>query len=231
VVAGGAVMTRILVVEDEPGIALGLEEDLTLEGYAVEIVRDGDSALRRAREGRFDLILLDVMLPGKDGFQVCRELRRLGSSTPIIVLTARTNEAEKVLGLQLGADDYVSKPFSPLELRARIQAVLRRSAGVAPPDIYRFDDVEVDFARGEVRRNGAIVDLTPVEFKLLAAFIGSAGRVLSRSQLLDKVWNDSVCGDRVVDTHVSNLRRKLEVNPSSPQHLISVRGLGYRFDT
>ena len=224
-------MTRILVVEDEPGIALGLEEDLTLEGYAVEIVRDGDSALRRAREGRFDMILLDVMLPGKDGFQVCRELRRLGSSTPIIVLTARTNEAEKVLGLQLGADDYVSKPFSPLELRARIQAVLRRSAGVAPPDIYRFGDVQVDFARGEVRRNGAIVDLTPVEFKLLAAFIASAGRVLSRSQLLDKVWNDSVCGDRVVDTHVSNLRRKLEVNPSSPQHLISVRGMGYRFDT
>lgn len=223
-------MTRILVVEDEPGIAMGLEEDLTLEGYAVEIVRDGDSALRRAREGRFDMILLDVMLPGKDGFQVCRELRRLGSSTPIIVLTARTNEAEKVLGLQLGADDYVSKPFSPLELRARIQAVLRRSAGVAPPEIYRFGDVEVDFARGEVRRNGAIVDLTPVEFKLLAAFIGSAGRVLSRSQLLDKVWNDSVCGDRVVDTHVSNLRRKLEVNPSSPQYLISVRGMGYRFD-
>ena len=111
-------MTRILVVEDEPGIALGLEEDLTLEGYVVEIVRDGDTALRRAKEGRFDMILLDVMLPGKDGFQVCRELRRLGSSTPIIVLTARTNEAEKVLGLQLGADDYVSKPFSPLELRA-----------------------------------------------------------------------------------------------------------------
>lgn len=223
-------MTRILVVEDEPGIALGLEEDLTLEGYAVEIVRDGDSALRRAREGRFDMILLDVMLPGKDGFQVCRELRRLGNHTPIIVLTARTNEAEKVLGLQLGADDYVSKPFSPLELRARIQAVLRRSAGVAPPDIYTFGDVHVDFARGEVRRNGAVVDLTPVEFKLLAAFIGSAGRVLSRSQLLDKVWNDSVCGDRVVDTHVSNLRRKLEVEPSSPRHLISVRGMGYRFD-
>ena len=223
-------MTKILVVEDEPGIALGLEEDLTLEGYVVEIVRDGDSALRRAREGRFDMILLDVMLPGKDGFQVCRELRRLGIATPIIVLTARAGEAEKVLGLQLGADDYVSKPFSPLELRARIQAVLRRASGQAPSDIYRFGDIEVDFARGEVRRKGLVVDMTPVEFKLLAAFVGSAGRVLSRSQLLDKVWTDTACVDRVIDTHVSNLRRKLEPVPSSPRHLISVRGMGYRFD-
>jgi DNA-binding response OmpR family regulator len=223
-------MKRILVVEDEPGIALGLEEDLTLEGYGVEVVADGDTAVLRAREGRFDLILLDVMLPRKDGFQVCRELRRSGVNTPLILLTARAQEAEKVLGLQLGADDYVTKPFSPLELRARIEAVLRRASGVAAPDTYTFGDVGVDFARCEVRRGGKAVEITPVEFKLLAAFIRHRGRVLSRQQLMDQVWTDTVCGDRVVDTHVSNLRKKIEPDPSEPRYVMSIRGMGYRFD-
>jgi DNA-binding response OmpR family regulator len=223
-------MTRILVVEDEPGIALGLEEDLTIEGYTVEIAVDGDAAVRRAREGQFSLILLDVMLPRKDGFQVCRELRRAGVKTPIIMLTARSQETEKVLGLQIGADDYVTKPFSPLELRARIEAVLRRAGGSPEPEVYRFGDVEVDFARCELRRSGALVEVTPIEIKLLSAFVGSRGRVLSRQQLLDKVWADTSCGERVVDTHVSNLRRKIEDDPSEPRHLVSVRGIGYRFD-
>jgi DNA-binding response OmpR family regulator len=223
-------MTRILVVEDEPGIALGLEEDLTIEGYGVEVAADGDTAVRRAREGRFDLILLDVMLPRKDGFQVCRELRHGGIDTPIILLTARAQEAEKVLGLQLGADDYVAKPFSPLELRARIQAVLRRASGPAAAESYRFGDVDVDFARCELRRRDKVVEITPVEFKLLASFIRNRGRVLSRQQLLDKVWTDTTCGDRVVDTHVSNLRKKIEENPAEPKYLVSVRGMGYRFD-
>ena len=223
-------MTTILVVEDERGIALGLEEDLTLEGYAVEIARDGEEALRRAREQAFGLILLDVMLPGKDGFQVCRELRKGGVQTPIILLTARTQEAEKVLGLQLGADDYVSKPFSPLELRARIQAVLRRTAGPAAVEVHRFGDAEIDLARGEVRRDGRVVDLTPVEFKLLAEFVRRRGRVLSRRQLLDAVWGDAHCVERVVDTHVSNLRRKIEPSPDEPRHIVSLRGMGYRFD-
>jgi DNA-binding response OmpR family regulator len=223
-------MTRILVVEDEHGIALGLEEDLTLEGYGVEVAADGETAVRRAREGSFDLILLDVMLPRKDGFQVCRELRHGGLRTPIILLTARALEAEKVLGLQLGADDYVTKPFSPLELRARIQAVLRRTAGPAAPDTYRFGDAEVDSVRCELRRAGRPVEITPVEFKLLATFIRSRGRVLSRQQLLDQVWTDATCGDRVVDTHVSNLRKKIEENPAEPKYLVSVRGMGYRFD-
>jgi DNA-binding response OmpR family regulator len=223
-------MIRILVVEDEPGIALGLEEDLTIEGYDVEIARDGETAVRHAREAQFDLILLDVMLPKKDGFQVCRELRHAGVRTPVILLTARTQEAEKVLGLQIGADDYVTKPFSPLELRARIQAVLRRAGGPPEPEIYRFGDAEVDFARCELRRGTRVVNVTPVEFKLLSAFIGSRGRVLSRAQLLDKVWPDTACGDRVVDTHVSNLRRKIETNPAEPRYLVSVRGMGYRFD-
>jgi len=224
-------VTSILVVEDERGIALGLEEDLTLEGYEVEIARDGEQALRRARERAFSLILLDVMLPGKDGFQVCRELRRGGIATPIILLTARTAETEKVLGLQLGADDYVSKPFSPLELRARIQAVLRRAGGATTAaDRYRFGDVEIDLARGEVTRGGRVVDVTPVEFKLLATFVASRGRVLSRRHLLDAVWGDISCVERVVDTHMSNLRKKIEPDPAAPRYLVSLRGMGYRFD-
>ncbi|MBI5085440.1 MAG: response regulator transcription factor [Acidobacteria bacterium] len=223
-------MSRILVVEDDPGIALGLEEDLTLEGYGVETVSDGEAAVERASRGAFDLIVLDVMLPRKDGFQVCRELRRGGVTTPIILLTARTQEAEKVLGLQLGADDYVTKPFSPLELRARIQAVLRRTAGPAPAEIERFGDMELDLARCELRRAGERVDVTAVEFKLLCAFVRNRGRVLSRQNLLDKVWEGTECVDRVVDTHVSNLRRKIEPEPASPRYLVSVRGMGYRFD-
>jgi two-component system alkaline phosphatase synthesis response regulator PhoP len=222
-------MITVLVAEDEPGIALGLEEDLTLEGYGVEVAGDGETAVRRARDAQFDLILLDVMLPRKDGFQVCRELRRGGIQTPIILLTARSQEAEKVLGLQLGADDYVTKPFSPLELRARIQAVLRRVAGPVA-ETYRFGDVAVDFARCELRRGGKLVEITPVEFKLLATFIRHRGRVLSRQQLLDQVWTDATCGDRVVDTHVSNLRKKIEEKPAEPRYLASVRGMGYRFD-
>jgi DNA-binding response OmpR family regulator len=223
-------MTRILIVEDDAGIALGLEEDLSIEGYGVEVVRDGETAIRRAREGSFNLILLDVMLPGKDGFAVCRELRRGGVSTPIILLTARAAEAEKVLGLQLGADDYLTKPFSPLELRARIQAVLRRASGATESDIYRFGDVEVDFGRCELRRGGGLVPVTPVEFKLLSAFVRSRGRVLTRQQLLDQVWSDVSCGDRVVDTHVANLRKKIEPDPTEPRYVASVRGMGYRFD-
>ena len=221
---------RILVVEDEPGIALGLQEDLSLEGYDVDVVGDGDTAATRAKENAFDLILLDVMLPGKDGFQVCRELRRSGVHTPIILLTARAQEAEKVLGLQLGADDYVTKPFSPMELLARVQAVLRRASGLAAPDIFRFSDMEVDFGRCELRRAGRRIELTAVEFKLLAAFVQRRGRVLSREQILDAVWTDATCSDRVVDTHVANLRKKIEKNPSEPEYLLSVRGMGYRFD-
>ena len=222
-------IAQILIVEDDAGIALGLEEDLSIEGYGVEVVRDGETAVRRAREGQVDLILLDVMLPGKDGFAVCRELRKSGVATPIILLTARAAEAEKVLGLQLGADDYLTKPFSPLELRARIHAVLRRTRG-REPDIYRFGDTEVDFARCELRRSGEVVPITQVEFKLLTAFVRSRGRVLSREQLLDQVWADVNCGDRVVDTHVANLRKKIEPDSAAPRYLASVRGMGYRFD-
>jgi DNA-binding response OmpR family regulator len=223
-------MKRILVVEDEPAIAFGLQLDLTSEGYEVEIESDGESALQRAQEGAFDLILLDVMLPGKDGFEICRELRRGGSKTPVIILTAKTQEAEKVLGLEIGADDYVTKPFSPRELRARIKAALRRTADDDSP-IYRFGDAEVDFGRCELRRAGQPVELTALEFKLLTAFVRNSGKVLSRDQLLDLVWGrGTFVTDRVVDNHVVTLRKKIEPEPSEPRYIVSIRGLGYRFD-
>jgi DNA-binding response OmpR family regulator len=163
-------MANILVVEDEPGIAMALEDDLKLEGHEVTLAADGNAALNLLGERSFDLVLLDIMLPGKDGFDVCREARRGGIRTPILMLTARVQEAEKVLGLDLGADDYVTKPYSHHELRARVRALLRRAAEPAS-DRYTFGSVQVDLDRAEARRGGQLVDLTPLEFKLLAAFL------------------------------------------------------------
>ncbi len=221
---------RLLVVEDDDGIALGLEDDLRLEGYDVVVARDGEQAARLATAGSFDLVVLDLMLPKKDGYQVLREVRRAGITTPVIMLTARAQDAEKVLGLELGADDYVTKPFNPMELRARIKAVLRRAAGQAPP-LVRFGDLEVDTRRCEVRRGGAVVPLSTIEFKLLAAFIEERGAVLSRDRLLDLVWGRDIhVTDRAVDNHVVGLRRKIEVDPAAPKFITSVRGMGYRFD-
>ncbi len=223
-------MARILVAEDEPGIALGLKNELVLEGYEVEVVRDGQSAFERARAVAFDLIVLDVMMPLKDGYTVCRELRQAGHRTPILMLTARALEAEKVLGLELGADDYVTKPFSSMELRARVRALLRRAVGDGP-EVARFGVIEADFTRGEVRREGKPVETTAFEFKLLTTFVRRRGRILTREQLLDEVWRpDSSPTDRVIDNHIMNLRRKIEPDPREPRYLVSVRGLGYRFD-
>ena len=223
-------MSRILIVEDEPSIALALEEDLLHEGYETEVVGDGHAAVERGGAGAFDLILLDVMLPGRDGFEVCRELRRAGVDTPIVLLTARTQEAEKVLGLEAGADDYVTKPYSPRELRARVKAHLRRSARQAG-EVFRFGDAELDFTRCELRRGGKVVELSALEFKLLTAFVKRSGRLLTRTQLLDEVWGrDTHVTDRVVDNQVTNLRKKIEPNPDRPQYLVSLRGMGYRFD-
>ncbi len=224
-------MTRILIVEDEPDIALGLEDDLKMEGYEVEVLADGNAACRRALEHSFDLILLDIMLPGKDGFDVCRELRRRGVHSAILMLTAKTQEAEKVMGLELGADDYVTKPFGTRELRARIKALLRRGNHGPSRGTYSFDDVEVDFERGELRNAGQTVELTPIEFRLLSAFIRSRGRILTREQLLDDAWApETFASDRVVDNHIANLRKKIERDPTNPRYLRNVRGLGYRFD-
>jgi two-component system alkaline phosphatase synthesis response regulator PhoP len=224
-------MAKILIVEDEPGIAFGLESDLQTEGYEVAVVGDGTEAVQRARAEAFDMILLDVMLPNKDGFEVCRELRHGGMKTPIILLTAKTQEAEKVLGLDVGADDYVTKPFSPRELRARIRALLRRATPEGGEEVYRFGPCELDLVRFELRRDGRRLDTTTTELKLLAAFVRQRGRVLTRDRLLDEVWGSGISvTDRAVDNYIVSLRKKIEDEPSAPRYLISVRGLGYRFD-
>jgi len=225
-------MARILVVEDEPGIALALEDDLRLEGYEVDVTGDGTVAIARAREGRIDLILLDIMVAGKDGFDVVRELRRTRVTTPIVMLTARTQEAEKVLAFESGADDYVTKPFSPRELRARIGAILRRTRGTDPEGApFKIGDAEVDFERAEIRRAGTTTPLTPLEFKLLQVFAGTKGRILTRDQLIAGAWGPGTfVSDRVVDNHIGSLRRKIEPDAEQPRHLLNVRGLGYRLD-
>jgi DNA-binding response OmpR family regulator len=225
-------MMRILVVEDEPAIAMGLEDDLKIEGYQVEVVRDGAMALSRTLTGTFDLVLLDVMLPAKDGLSVCREVRRAGVRTPIILLTAKGQELDKVLGLEVGADDYVTKPFSPRELVARIKAVLRRSDGTgAIASVYRTDDLMLDFGRFEATRCGVSIELTALEFKLLRALIAHRGQVMTHDQIIAAVWGaDVFISDRVIYTHINNLRRKIEAVPADPKLLVGVRGVGYRFD-
>jgi two-component system, OmpR family, alkaline phosphatase synthesis response regulator PhoP len=223
-------MARILIVEDEPGIAMALEDELTHHGYDVELARDGQTAIDEGRDSRFDAIVLDVMLPRKDGFSVCRELRALGVRTPILMLTAKTEEQDTVRGLEIGADDYLTKPYRPHELRARIQALLRRASDM-PTDTFRFGDVEVNFSRREVTRAGQVAPLTPLEFRLLETFIRHRGRALGRQRLIDEAWgHDTFVTGRVVDNQVTNLRKKVEVNPAAPTFILSVRGFGYRFD-
>ncbi len=220
-------MPHILIVEDEPEISSALAEDLALEGYQVEVAADGPTASIRGRDSTFDLILLDVMLPGKDGFDVCRDLRKAGVQTPILFLTARTHEAEKILGFDLGANDYITKPFSPRELRARIRARLRDAVPrPQPTGAIRFGNVEVNESRAEVRVAGHPIDITTLEFKLLMTFLHNQNRVLTRDQLIDLAWGrDTYVTPRAVDTHIVNLRRKI-----GAEHIASIRGLGYRFD-
>ncbi len=219
---------RILIVEDESSIALGLRDDLKLEGYQVEVVDNGNAAVDLACAEPFDLLLLDVMLPGKSGYDVCREVRSKKPDLPIIMLTAKSHDAEKVLGLEIGADDYVTKPFSPLELRARVKALLRRSQG-SQPTSYAFSSLVLNLERMEVLDGERPIGLTSLEFKLLTALIQNSGVVLSRDRILDLVWGANVViTDRVIDTHIANLRKKLE--PNGSKHISSIRGMGYRFD-
>jgi two-component system alkaline phosphatase synthesis response regulator PhoP len=226
---------KILLVEDEPGLVLTLTDRLECEGYAVVSAREGGEALKKAAEGVYDLILLDVMLPGKSGFDVCRELRSRGSSTPILFLTARGEVADKVVGLKLGGDDYLTKPFDMMELTARVEALLRRGGASAPeagaaPVRYAFGDVEVDFRKAEVTRGKTPVELSALEFKLLKYFIENRGATLSREELLSRVWGyDAAIHSRTVDVHVSGLRQKIEPNPAKPQYVVTVHKLGYRF--
>lgn len=223
---------RILLVEDEPSLVLTLSDRLTAEGYVVESAGDGESGISLAMSGSFDLILLDVMLPGKDGFEVCRELRQHGLEIPILMLTARGQVIDRVVGLRLGADDYLTKPFEMAELLARIEALFRRARGPATPPAgtYSFGDVRVDFRRAEAYRDGAAVSLSALEFKLLAYFIQNRGALLTRDELLDKVWGyDAMPVTRTVDVHVASLRQKLERNPSRPEFILTVHRRGYRF--
>ena len=226
-------MPRILVIEDEPTIAMGLQDDLRLEGHIVDLVTDGLAGEAAALGNQHDLILLDLMLPSKDGLSVCRSLRMAGVHTPIIMLTARSQELDKVLGLELGADDYITKPFSPRELVARINAVLRRTNDppAGTPPVIRTGDLTIDFGRFEVSRNGRPIDLTAIEFKLLRALVAHRGQVLTHDQIIEEVWGkDIFLSDRVIYTHVNNLRQKIEATPGTPRLVVGVRSVGYRFD-
>jgi two-component system alkaline phosphatase synthesis response regulator PhoP len=223
---------RILLVEDEPGLVVTLTDRLRNEGYAVETASDGETGLHRAMSESFDLIILDVMLPKKNGFDLCRDLRQRGISSPILMLTARGQVVDKVVGLKLGADDYVTKPFEMMELLARIETLLRRiPTAVAPTaDAYQFGPIRVDFRRAEVSREGQPVELSAREFQLLRYFIEHRGDVLSREALLNDVWGyHAVPSTRTVDVHVAWLRQKLEANPRHPQFILTVHGLGYKF--
>ena len=224
---------KVLLIEDEPSLALTLEDRLRAEGYEVESVADGLEGYERALRESFDLLLLDLHLPGKGGLDICRDLRREGRDLPILMLTARGQVIDKVVGLKLGADDYLSKPFDMMELQARLEALLRRSGGPAagaPASRYRFGEVEVDFEAAEVSKAGQKVELSALELRLLRHFLERRGKVVSRDELLDKVWGyDSSSMTRTVDVHVSSLRQKIEDQPGKPRHLITVHGQGYKF--
>jgi DNA-binding response OmpR family regulator len=224
-------MTRILVVEDDPAILRGLSDNLRLESYEVVTAADGEAGDRLAHEARPDLIVLDLMLPRLSGYELCRKLRSEGLTTPILMLTARGEEADRVLGLDLGADDYVTKPFSVRELLARIRALLRRAHPPRPmPDEVRFGDVVVDFRSYEAKKGGAPVDMTPKEFQLLRLLAARAGEVVSRGELLEEVWGyETLPNTRTVDNHVATLRAKLEPDKSVTPHIQTVHGVGYKF--
>jgi DNA-binding response OmpR family regulator len=224
-------MRRILLVEDDQILSIALRKGLESEGYAVEIAADGAAGRRAATEKQFDIIILDVMLPKQSGFDVCERLRAAGNETPIIMLTARNMEVEKVQGLKLGADDYITKPFSLSELFARIEAVLRRAARpVAGHAVYRFDDMTIDFKKYEATKSGEPLDLSPREFRLLQFFVERRGEVVSRDQILNHVWSyNSFPSTRTVDQHVAKLRQKIECAPNNPRFLLTVHGIGYKF--
>ncbi len=224
-------LSRILIIEDEPDMVVGLRRNLEYEGYEVSAAGDGEEGLERALKDASDLIILDVMLPKLSGIDVCRRLRSGGVETPIIMLTARGQEIDKVLGLEIGADDYVTKPFSVRELMARVRVQLRRRSvpriGPAP---YRFGDMELDFGRHQALKNGRPLELSAREFQILNYFIERSGETITREQLLDEVWGYSNFPiTRTVDNHIARLRQKIEKNPAEPQYIITVHRAGYKF--
>ncbi len=229
---GSGAQRRILLVEDEPSLVLTVTDRLVAEGYLVDSCGDGNEALSRATSTSYDLVLLDVMLPGKNGFDVCRDLRQRGVNVPILMLTARAQVVDRVVGLKLGADDYLTKPFEMIELLARVEALFRRSRAPSAPTAgtFVFGENRVDFRRAEVTRGSDVVPLSGLEFKLLCYFIEHRGALLPREELLEKVWGyDVMPMTRTVDVHVASLRQKLERNASQPEHILTVHRLGYRF--
>ncbi|MEP6787497.1 MAG: response regulator transcription factor [Acidobacteriota bacterium] len=224
---------NILLVEDEEGLIITLTDRLRSEGFDVTSANDGKKGFDAAASSNFDLIILDVMLPTKNGYDVARDLRQKGINTPILMLTAKGETIDKVLGLKLGADDYLTKPFEVMELLARVEALLRRSPGLnesVPNGAFRFGDIAIDFKRAEVTRANMPLDLSAMEFRLLQFFIENRGTVHSRDDLLDAVWGyDAMPTTRTVDVHIAWLRQKLEENPRHPRHIQTVHGMGYKF--
>jgi len=224
--------SRILLIEDEPGLRLTLSDLLTGEGYEIDTSSDGEHGLMQAQSGGFDLILLDVMLPRMSGFDVCRQLRNRGIDTPTLILTARTQVADRVAGLKMGADDYLAKPFDPAELLARVEALLRRSYKEkrVPLSSFRFGEVEVDFEHSAIRKNGHPLNLPHKEFQLLHYLVERRGTVVSREDILKDVWAySSEASSRTIDVHIAWLRQKIEENTQYPKHIQTIRGKGYRF--
>ncbi len=226
-------MRKLLIIEDEPAIQRGLADQFRREGYDVKTADDGDSGYAQIQQWQPELILLDLMLPGLSGYEICRRLREEGNQTPVLMLTARGEEADRVLGLEIGADDYVTKPFSLRELVARVKALLRRTqARALMPDRLRINDVEIDFAGYSATKGGRPVEMTRREFHLLRALVARPNRVLTRDELLDAVVGEGVyVTNRVIDNHIVSLRTKIERDPSAPRHLITVRGVGYKWAT
>ena len=224
--------SRILLVEDEPGLRLTVSDLLTAEGYTVETANDGPTGLKMGGNREVEVIILDVMLPGKNGFDVCKELRQQGCDAAILMLTAKTQVMDRVVGLKLGADDYLSKPFDPAELIARVEALLRRIAKKKPTGVLRFEfnSVEANFESGQVTKNGSPVNMAAKELQLLRYLIDRRGTVVTREDLLQDVWEyQSDVSSRTIDVHIAWLRQKLEDNPQSPRYIHTVRGVGYRF--
>jgi two-component system alkaline phosphatase synthesis response regulator PhoP len=221
---------RILLIEDEPGLVMTLGDRLRNEGYQVESASDGETGLDLASNANFDLIILDIMLPRKNGMDVCRDLRQRGIPAPIMMLTARGQTVDKVVGLKIGADDYLTKPFEMMELLARVEVLLRRApAFIAAGDIYQFGSIRVDLRRTEVLRHGKPVTLSAKEFQLLRYLLEHRGTTVSRETLLSEVWGyGAVTASRTVDVHVAWLRQKLEEDPRQPQWIVTVHGLGYK---
>jgi two-component system alkaline phosphatase synthesis response regulator PhoP len=249
-------MRRVLVIEDEPGLVMALTQRFRSEGYEVETAEDGEQGLALGLNEPFDVIVLDLMLPSRNGFDVCRDLRQRGINTPIIMLTARGQVVDRVVGLKLGADDYLTKPFAMMELLARIEALLRRSAGAvqqdgvlasrqcsngrssaarssgerSPVEVFQFGSVCVDFRRTVVSRDGKAVNISAREFKLLRYLIEHSGATVSRDELLNEVWGyNSLTTTRTVDVHISSLRQKIETDPRHPKSIVTIHGFGYKF--